>query len=168
MIKPPAREFYMKMEIERKFLVTGEDWRAAAGDGRMCEQGYISSGPSGATVRVRRIAEQGFLTLKGPSMGISRPEFEYEIPVEDAEALLNSLCGGRIVSKMRYTFICKGMQWEVDEFSGDNQGLILAEIELNAENQVFEKPDWVGEEVSDDPRYFNASHARNPYRTWEL
>jgi CYTH domain-containing protein len=156
----------MKQEIERKFLVTGDSWRAVAGAGLSCCQGYLLSGASSATVRVRRIGGQGFLTIKGPSSGISRPELEYEIPAADADYMLANLCGGRRVEKTRYVLVHNGMRWEIDEFSGDSAGLILAEIELENEEQLFDRPDWLGSEVSDDPRYFNAALAIHPFKTW--
>ena len=156
----------MKTEIERKFLVVGDAWRDAADAGQLCEQGYISSDPENITVRVRVIGSKGFLTLKGPTKGISRPEMEYEIPIEEAEHMLKNFCGGRVVSKTRHLLKINGLQWEVDEFSGSNDGLIVAEIELGSEDQAFEKPDWLGEEVSFDPRYFNAELARNPFIAW--
>lgn len=153
----------MKTEIERKFLVSGDSWRDQAGEGLPCRQGYISSGPDQVTVRVRRIGGQGFLTLKGKSRGISRPELEYEIPVDEAEYMLKNFCADRVVTKTRYVLDVDGLKWEIDEFSGRNQGLILAEIELESEGQPFERPDWLGEEVSQDSRYFNAALAVKPY-----
>lgn len=156
----------MQQEIERKFLVIGDGWRAAAGAGTICCQGYIISGPSGATVRARLLGEQGFLTVKGPAEGIARPEFEYEIPVADAEYLIENFCGDRLVSKKRYTFETGGMTWEIDEFSGLNEGLIVAEIELEHEDQVFSRPAWLGAEVTSDPRYTNAVLALNPFTRW--
>jgi CYTH domain-containing protein len=155
----------MKMEIERKFLVAGDGWRDVAGDGDPYEQGYIFSGPDQVTVRVRRAGDRGFLTLKGASEGISRPELEYEIPVDDAEYMLKNFCGSRVVSKKRYHASINGSHWEIDEFSGKNKGLVLAEIELESEGQAFEKPDWIDEEVSCDPRYFNATLAATPFST---
>lgn len=156
----------MKTEIERKFLVVGDSWREAADAGTRTEQGYISSGPGTITVRARRAGERGFLTLKGPAQGISRPEMEYEIPAEEADYMLENFCGNRVVSKTRYLLDISGLTWEIDEFSGENSGLIMAEIELETEDQPFEKPDWLGDEVSHDPRYFNAALARNPFRNW--
>lgn len=156
----------MKQEIERKFLVTGDGWRTRAGAGASCRQGYLSAREDGATVRVRRLGDQAFLTIKGPAEGISRPELEYPIPPEDALFMIEHLCGDRVVSKMRYTFEENGMRWEVDVFSGLNEGLILAEIELETEGQAFEKPPWVGDEVSLDRRYTNASLARHPFSVW--
>ena len=156
----------MKTEIERKFLVVGDTWRDAADGGLLCEQGYISSDPENVTVRVRVLGSQGFLTLKGPTKGISRSEMEYEIPIEEAEYMLRSFCGARVVSKTRYLLEINGLQWEIDEFSGANQGLIIAEIELESEDHPFDKPDWLSEEVSFDPRYFNVALSSNPIATW--
>jgi CYTH domain-containing protein len=156
----------MKIEIERKFRVDGDGWRAAADAGRRCEQGYIVSGSQSVTVRVRRIGDLGILTLKGPAAGISRPELEYEIPADEADYMLRNFCGDRIVSKTRYLAEVGGFIWEIDEFSGLNQGLLLAEIELESENQPFSMPDWVAEEVSLDRRYTNAALAVNPYMKW--
>ncbi len=156
----------MKTEIERKFLVVGDSWRDAADAGQLCEQGYISSDSENITVRVRVLGSKGFLTLKGPTKGISRSEMEVEIPVEEATHMLRNFCGDRVVSKTRYLLGINGLQWEIDEFSGENQGLIVAEIELESEDQAFEKPDWLGEEVSFDPRYFNAALSLNPFTVW--
>ena len=156
----------MKIEIERKFLVCGDEWRQLADSGRGCRQGYISSQKGGVTVRIRRIGEKGVLTLKGPTEGISRPELEYEIPVEEADYMLDNFCGDRIVSKTRYLVEIDGFTWEIDEFDGLNRGLIVAEIELEREDQAFAAPDWLGKEVSQDPRYFNAALAAAPFGTW--
>jgi adenylate cyclase len=153
----------MGVEIERKFLVRNASWKAAAGAGQPCRQGYLCSG-DGATVRVRIIGEQAFLTIKGPSAGIARSEFEYGIPVADAEAML-SLCG-QVVEKTRYFIGHAGLRWELDVFTGSNEGLVLAEVELESEDQEVALPDWAGKEVSGDPRYFNACLARHPFRTW--
>ena len=155
------------IEIERKFLVVGDDWRAVVDAGEPCEQGYISSDLEAATVRVRVMGAQGFLTLKGPTRGISRTEMEYEIPVEEAQTMLQDFCGDRVVSKRRYLYKTNGIVWEIDEFFGANNGLILAEIELQSEDQHVDKPRWVGEEVSHDPRYFNAALSLNPFATWK-
>jgi CYTH domain-containing protein len=157
----------MKQEIERKFLVTGAGWRKAAGEGVLCCQGYLASAAGdGPTVRIRLMGQKAFLTIKGPTRGISRPEMEYEVPVPDAEYMLENLCGDRMISKVRYTLDYNGLRWEIDEFHGRNQGLILAEIELECENQPFEKPEWLGEEVSMDHRYSNSSLARHPFCRW--
>jgi adenylate cyclase len=156
----------MNKEIERKFLVRSDHWQALAGEGLFCEQGYLASSADGVTVRVRRMGGRGFLTIKGPTEGISRTEMEYEIPEADAEAMIKNLCGGRMISKTRALINFGGFIWEIDVFAGANEGLVLAEIELESEDQSFETPDWLGEEVSHDARYFNSSLAKNPYRNW--
>ena len=153
----------MGTEIERKFLVHTESWRRA--DAVEYAQGYLNRDRE-RTVRVRVAGDRAWLTIKGRSVGASRPEFEYEIPVADAEQLL-ALSDRPVVRKRRHLVPCGGFTWEVDEFLGDNEGLVVAEIELDAEDQTFEKPDWVGEEVTDDPRYFNSSLATEPYRLWK-
>lgn len=152
----------MGIEIERKFLVTGDDWRILGKGVRYC-QGYLSTQP---TVRVRLVGEQGYLTLKGPSDGLSRLEFEYAIPADDAQAMLNTLCQRPLIDKIRTKIHIDGLIWEVDEFSAENSGLILAEVELASPKQVIALPAWVGEEVSGDPRYFNASLVQHPFSTW--
>ncbi|MBC8207189.1 MAG: CYTH domain-containing protein [Kiritimatiellales bacterium] len=157
----------MKMEIERKFRVVGDEWRVIADAGLRCEQGYILSGPDQITVRVRRIGDKGFLTLKGVAEGISRPELEYEVPVAEAEYMLENFCADQIVSKTRFLVGIGGFTWEIDEFLGQNQGLVLAEIELESEDQVFPVPDWLGEDVSFDFRYTNASLAAHPFAEWK-
>lgn len=156
----------MGREIERKFLVRSEDWRKNA-EGMDYKQGYISTAKE-HTVRVRRVGKRGFLTIKGENKnkGISRTEFEYDIPAEDADAMLAELCEGPLIEKKRYKIEHKGLTWEVDEFFGDNAGLILAEVELESEDQQVDLPEWIGEEVSGDPRYYNANLPRHPWREW--
>lgn len=154
----------MGVEIERKFLVKDESWRQDAGEGMPCRQGYLVCDECKA-VRVRRIDDRAFLTIKGASSGIVRAEFEYEIPSADADKLLE-LCGDAVIEKERYYISFQGMTWEVDCFSGGNAGLVVAELELEHEDQSFALPPWVGAEVSEDPRYFNASLARCPFSQW--
>ena len=154
----------MGTEIERKFLVTGENWRKLA-QGIKYRQGYLCTEKE-RTVRVRTIADKGYLTIKGKSNGISRLEYEYEIPLEEADELLDRLCRKPLIAKKRYTIALKGFIWEVDEFFDENNGLIVAEIELEYEEQPFSKPDWIGREVSDDIRYFNSSLIDLPYTRW--
>ncbi len=156
----------MQQEIERKFLITGDGWRETAGVGVSCCQGYINAELSAATVRVRLLGEQGFLTIKGRTTGISRSEMEYEIPATDTEYMLANFCSGGIVSKTRHYIKVGSLCWEVDVFSGLNAGLIVAEIELEREDQPFEKPNWLGAEVTFDPRYTNAALARRPFSRW--
>jgi adenylate cyclase len=151
-------------EIERKFLVIGTQWRQ--GTGVSYCQGYLSRDKE-RTVRVRIAGANAFLTIKGITRGAARAEFEYEIPVTEAEQLLN-LCEDPIIRKVRYTLDYKGFTWEVDEFRGDNEGLVVAEIELESEGQRFERPAWLGREVTDDPRYYNANLVAHPYRNWSV
>ena len=155
----------MGTEIERKFLVVGDDWRAL-GKGKPYCQGYLSSG-EGATVRVRTAGNLGFLTIKGPTTGLRRNEYEYQIPYGDAQEMLATLCAGPLIEKTRYVVEFAGFIWEIDEFKGINEGLIVAEIELESPDQKFIRPHWIGREVSDDPRYRNASLVHNPYRAWK-
>jgi len=149
-------------EIERKFLVRGTDWRQGAPV--RLRQGYLNRDKE-RTVRVRIAGSRAYLTIKGLTRGVSRPEFEYEIPLQDGEALL-TLCDGVPLEKDRYTLQHAGATWEVDEFLGANAGLAIAEIELNDERQEFERPGWLSTEVTDDPRYFNSSLIAAPYGTW--
>lgn len=154
----------MPTEIERKFLVKNDSWRKLA-PGTFYRQGYICS-EKGKTVRIRIIGEQGYLTIKGPSVNITREEFEYPIPLEDAQGMLDNLCDRPLIEKIRYKINYGGLVWEVDEFSGENQGLIVAEVELNQANQAITLPEWIGSEVSHDPRYFNSNLAKHPYSKW--
>lgn len=152
----------MAIEIERKFLVTSDAWRSAPAT-YFC-QGYLNPNKE-RTVRVRVAGEKGFLTIKGKSIGASRTEFEYEIPLDDAKELLR-LCEGPIIEKYRRIIEFAGMRWEVDEFLGDNSGLVVAEIELEAEGQTFAKPDWLGQEVTHDSRYYNSNLSAKPFSQW--
>ena len=153
----------MATEIERKFLLANDAWRAQAAHSSRIAQGYLATDP---TVRVRVRGDTGFLTIKGKSEdGISRAEFEYEIPLEDVKQLL-TLCDGPLIEKYRRTINYEGMLWELDEFLGENQGLVVAEIELESESQVFAKPDWVGVEVTADARYYNSNLSVHPFSKW--
>lgn len=154
----------MSLEIERKFLVKGEQWKTL-GMGIMLKQGYLSSHPD-RTVRVRIEGNLAMLTIKGRTKGATRNEWEYAIPLQDGAALLNMLCEMPIIEKYRSRIPFGGLTWEVDEFLGENAGLVVAEVELNSEQQEFEKPDWLGEEVTYDSRYFNANLLQNPYSKW--
>jgi adenylate cyclase len=154
----------MATEIERKFLVTGEGWRSL-GTGQLYCQGYIPT-QGNQTVRVRIVGTQGYLTLKGPAVGITRPEFEYPIPLEDAQTLLTTLCEPPLIDKIRYRIPWGDRVWEVDEFKGDNAGLILAEVELEYEGQPLDVPEWIGAEVTGDPRYYNARLVKSPFKLW--
>jgi adenylate cyclase len=152
----------MATEIERKFLVTGTAWRQCPGV--PFSQGYLNRDKE-RTVRVRVAGNQAFLTIKGITRGATRPEFEYEIPIADAEQLLK-LSDGPLVEKVRRIVVHEGSTWEVDEFLGENAGLVVAEIELETESQAFTRPQWLGREVTEDSRYFNSSLATFPYSKW--
>jgi len=150
------------VEIERKFLVKGDDWKTD--NGMRIVQGYLNHDRE-RTVRVRIAGAKAFLTIKGISTGATRAEFEYEIPIHEAEQLL-WLCEGPLIEKTRHAVACAGMTWEVDEFHGANEGLVVAEIELETAEQTFTRPDWLGPEVTADARYFNSSLAVRPYTSW--
>ena len=154
----------MGKEIERKFLVKEEEWHPRGG-GDLYRQGYLSTVKE-RVVRVRVTGDKGFLTVKGMTEGFSRLEFEYEIPMKDARQMLDTLCERPLIEKNRYREEHEGMIWEIDVFLGDNKGLVLAEVELESETQQFTLPGWAGEEVSEDPRYFNANLVKNPFRQW--
>jgi adenylate cyclase len=152
----------MAVEIERKFLVTGDAWRQATGV--RFSQGYLNRDKA-RTVRVRLAADKAFLTIKGVTHGASRAEFEYQIPLADGAQLL-ALCEGPLIEKVRRVVPHDGHTWEVDEFLGENSGLVVAEIELRSEDQAFSRPPWLGEEVTHDARYFNSSLATHPFSRW--
>ena len=154
----------MGQEIERKFLVTNDHWRTDD-PGLRLRQGYIPT-QDARTVRVRVAGTQGYLTLKGPAVGMVRSEFEYPIPLEDAETILSTLCQPPLIEKQRYRIPLDDVVWEVDEFFGANAGLIIAEVELTSPDQPVTLPDWIGEEVTYDLRYSNSNLARHPFTDW--
>ena len=156
----------MATEIERKFLVHHNLWSEIKKEHNpeCIIQGYLSKGAE-RTVRIRIKANQGFLTIKSKNEGIIRKEFEYTIPLKDAREMIE-MCLGAIISKSRYTIVFNGLRWEVDEFSGDNEGLIIAEVELKSEHQEIIIPNWVSKEVSEDTRYFNSSLVSHPFKFW--
>lgn len=154
----------MGKEIERKFLVKNDSWRGQ-GSGKRYRQGYLSTVKE-RTVRVRTAGEKAFLTIKGITVGASRSEYEYEIPVADANEMLARLCEQPLIEKTRYRISHTGLVWEVDEFEGENRGLITAEVELGDEHQPVPLPGWIGKEVTGDPRYFNANLVAKPFTTW--
>ena len=162
----------MATEIERKFLVKPDEWQQfrqssdpALLSSTSYRQGYIFSSVS-KTVRIRIAGDRGFITIKGPTVGIARAEFEYEIPLADATAMLDQLCEPPLIEKTRHRVAWDDLIWEVDEFAGENQGLIVAEVELTDANQTITLPTWAGAEVSHDPRYFNANLAKHPFTRW--
>lgn len=156
----------MATEIERKFLIKTDGWRDAVISETRLVQGYLVSQP-GLTLRVRIAGGQAMLTLKGATSGISRAEYEYPIPLADAEAMLATLVVGPTIEKTRHCVRHGAHVWELDIFAGANAGLALAEIELGSPDEPFEHPAWAGAEVSDDPRYYNANLVRHPFRDWD-
>ena len=154
----------MGKEIERKFLIKGNDWKKKSKQ-VLFRQGYLSTVKE-RTVRVRTIDNKGFLTIKGITIGATRAEYEYEISVSDANEMLDSLCEKPIIEKTRTKIEYKGLIWEVDEFFGENEGLVVAEVELVSEDQEPAIPEWIGEEVTGDPRYFNSNLIKNPFKNW--
>ena len=154
----------MAQEIERKFLVAGASWKNGT-TGTSIRQGYLSSTKE-CTLRVRIAGSRAFLTIKGLNRGITRTEFEYPIPVADAEAMLEALCERPLIEKTRWVVVFEGFTWEVDEFHGDNDGLTVAEVELASADEKPSLPEWVGEEVSSDPRYFNSNLVKHPFKSW--
>lgn len=155
----------MAIEIERKFLVNSDRWREQADAGQHLAQGYLI-GAREASVRVRIEGEQANLNIKSATLGIYRQEYEYAIPLSDAREMLDTLCEKPVIEKTRYHVEHAGHTWEVDVFEGENAGLVVAEIELASESEPFEQPDWLGEEVSADPRYYNVSLVKHPYKAW--
>lgn len=156
----------MGVEIERKFLVKNNAWMPHTKDARALVQGYFETAANIA-IRVRVDGNsKAYLTLKGGHSGISRAEFEYEIPTSDARELLSTFCGTRIVKKTRHLVVHNGHTWEIDVFEGENSGLVVAEIELTSQAETFDLPAWVGTDVSHDKRYTNAHLAKHPYSTW--
>ena len=159
----------MAIEIERKFLLTNDTWREQADAGNMMRQGYFAGPETSkprASIRVRIDNEHAFINIKSYELGISRQEYEYPIDRDDAEKMLTSLCQRPLIEKTRYKVVDGNHTWEIDVFTGDNEGLVVAEIELQDENELFHKPVWIGEEVSDDPRYYNVCLIQHPYKDW--
>lgn len=152
-------------EIERKFLVVSDGWRSGAVSQPYC-QGYIATAVKGQSVRARIAGEQGYLTIKGPTCGLSRAEFEYAIPTADAREILDTLCIQPLIEKNRYRLPIGDLVWEIDEFKGENAGLVIAEVELASESQTVALPEWVGAEVSGQAKYYNASLVSHPYSRW--
>jgi CYTH domain-containing protein len=154
----------MGVEIERKYLVQGTAWKEGA-KGVHYRQGYLSSHRE-RTVRIRTAGDKGYLTIKGVATGAARPEYEYEIPYGEAVEMLQNLCEKPVIEKIRYKISYGGLLWEVDEFGGENQGLVVAEVELSDEGQSVPLPPWAGPEVTSDTRYYNANLFKNPYSKW--
>lgn len=154
----------MGTEIERKFLLKNDAWRGLA-PGVAYRQGYLNSAKE-RTVRIRTVGDRAFLTIKGLTVGATRAEYEYPIPLADCEAMLDTLAEKPLIEKTRYRIRLGDLTWEIDEFFGENRGLVVAEVELEREDQPFARPAWLGEEVTGDPRYFNANLISHPYCRW--
>lgn len=155
----------MATEIEHKFLLQDERWRQQVERSVRMRQGYLLS-DSHCSVRVRVADERGFLNIKSGTLGIQRSEYEYPIPLAEAEEILDTLCEKPLLEKTRHYVRFGAHLWEIDEFAGDNAGLIVAEVELEREDQPFARPAWAAEEVTDDPRYLNVNLVKNPYQSW--
>lgn len=153
----------MAIEIERKFLLVGDGWRSLVGTSSLLRQAYL--GGDSVSVRVRIDGDTANLNIKSRTLGMARSEFEYAIPMADAQDLL-ALASGPILEKTRHRVEHAGHVWEIDEFAGDNAGLIVAEIELDTIDETFQRPEWIGREVTDDPRYYNLNLSREPYSRW--
>jgi CYTH domain-containing protein len=156
----------MGKEIERKFLVTSNDWKFLS-EKKLYRQGYLAIYNQGV-VRIRTVSDKGYLTIKSQRTNLSRDEFEYEIPFKDAEYMLGNLCLEPLVEKYRTKINFNGMIWEIDEFIGENEGLVVAEIELEDENQKIDLPPWIGTEVTNDPKYYNSNLVNMPYYKWRI
>lgn len=154
----------MGVEIERKFLLKNNTWKALADQGQPIQQGYLSLDKE-RTVRIRIRHNKGFLTIKGKTQGNTRQEFEYSIPVEDAQQLL-PLCVHYTIEKTRYLVVHEGHTWEIDVFEGANQGLEVAEVELQTEDELVQLPSWIGAEVSAETKYYNARLIEHPFQNW--
>jgi adenylate cyclase len=155
----------MAIEIERKFRLAGDGWRGEVSRSTLLRQGYIAN-TTRASVRVRLAGESGWLSVKAMTRALARSEYEVEIPASDANEMLDRLCEGPLIEKWRHIVVYQGSRWEIDEFLGENAGLLIAELELDREDEVFARPPWLGAEVTHDERYYNFRLAQRPYRHW--
>ncbi len=159
-------EVEVAQEVERKFLIRSDEWRHHSTGCQRIRQGYLI-GAARASIRIRVAGEQAWLNIKSATLGVERREYEYAIPLADAEEMLAELCERPQIEKVRYEVPWGDHTWEIDSFEGDNAGLVVAEIELGQADEPFERPPWLGEEVSDDPSYYNVRLIQHPYREWE-
>ncbi len=155
----------MATEIERKYLTVNDDWRENADAGVRIIQAYMTSNDK-SSIRIRIQGEQANINIKSKTLGIERSEYEYAIPLTEAKEMLENLCDRPFIEKTRYRVINDQHEWEIDVFAGDNEGLIVAELELSSADEVFALPDWIGKEVSNDPRYYNICLVTHPYNKW--
>jgi len=156
----------MAKEIEKKFLLNNAQWRDSIQQSRQFIQGYLV-GSKKASIRVRLEGEKAFINIKSATLAITRDEYEYEIPLSEAKEMLDKLCEKPLINKIRHDVVYADKKWEIDEFQEENAGLIVAEIELSTIDENFEMPDWVGQEVSDDTRYYNVCLVKQPYSSWD-
>ena len=158
----------MAVEIERKFLLKNDQWRALVSRKMAISQGYLTEFDenSKSSVRIRLQDNKANINVKSATLGISRSEYEYEVPVDEAREMLDTLCVRPVIDKTRYIVELDGLVWEIDEFYGENEGLLVAEVELDSAAQAIELPNWIGEEVSEDSRYYNVSLLRHPFSMW--
>lgn len=156
----------MALEIERKFLVRNEGWRGHTTRTLHIRQGYLNQARE-CSIRVRTAGGRGWINIKSITIGVQRHEYEYEIPCKDAEELLDTLCQQPLIDKVRHFAPYQDHLWEIDVFRGDNEGLVVAEIELNNPTEAFARPPWLGREVTEDARYYNTCLAQRPYRMWQ-
>ena len=156
----------MGKEIERKFTVINDSWKQTVSRSSCFRQGYMGTDEK-ASVRIRLEDDKANINIKSATLGIQRQEYEYQIPSSDANEMLDTLCHKPLIEKTRHFVIYQGKTWEIDVFEGDNQGLIVAEIELDSENEQFELPSWAGEDVSHDTRYYNVCLVKHPYKDWD-
>ena len=154
----------MGIEIERKFLIKSDEWKSL-GKRKFYQQGYLLVDKN-RTIRIRTVEEKGFITIKGSGRGISRSEFEYQIPVEEARIILETLCEKPLIKKYRTKIKLNNLVWEVDEFIDENYGLVIAEVELENENQKIDIPSWIGDEVTGEIKYYNSMLIKNPFTNW--
>jgi len=152
------------IEIERKFLIKSDEWKSL-GKRKFYQQGYLLVDKN-RTIRIRTVEEKGFITIKGSGRGISRSEFEYQIPVEEARIILETLCEKPLIKKYRTKIKLNNLVWEVDEFIDENYGLVIAEVELENENQKIDIPSWIGDEVTGEIKYYNSMLIKNPFTNW--
>lgn len=165
MISTFTQAYNMATEIERKFTIKNDHWRTEVNKSQRYVQGYLA-GNERASIRVRIAGDKANINIKSATLGIFRQEYEYAIPLDDAQTMLDDLCEKPVIDKVRHFVSFAGKTWEIDEFSGENQGLIVAEIELNEIDESFELPAWAGEDVSHDKRYYNVSLVKHPYKNW--
>ena len=157
----------MAKEIERKFTIINNNWKEAVSSSSRFRQGYMGTDEK-ASVRIRLEDDKANINIKSATLGIQRQEYEYDIPVTDANEMLDTLCHKPLIEKTRHYVQHQGKTWEIDVFEGDNQGLVVAEIELDSEDESFTLPDWAGEDVSHDTRYYNVCLVSHPYKDWDL